>query len=73
MTDWDADLEEIVTLHAQPEVFSDEEIRKVIIGFLVHVPNHVAAAKKLIGLGRLKTSSKSEYLRKTKNKRDGHN
>jgi len=51
MTDWDDDLEEIVELYARPEVFSDDEIRKIIIGFLAHVPNHVAAAKKLIGLG----------------------
>ena len=29
----------------------DEEVRASIIQFLTHVPNHLAAAKKLIGLG----------------------
>ena len=51
MTDWGNDLEEMVKLYEQPQAFSEDEIREIIIGFLVHVPNHVAAAKKLIGLG----------------------
>ena len=51
MTDWDDDLQDIVRLYDRLEELSDEEIVKIIIGFLVHVPNHVAAAKKLIGLG----------------------
>ena len=51
MTDWKEDLEELVELYERVEQLSDEQIRKVVIGFLAHVPNHVAAAKKLIGLG----------------------
>jgi hypothetical protein len=38
-------------LYADPEEFSDEQVLDVTIRFLAHVPNHVAAAKKLAGLG----------------------
>ena len=51
MTDWADDVDAIVGLYEQAEVLKDEEIRMVVIRFLAHVPNHVAAAKKIIGLG----------------------
>jgi hypothetical protein len=51
MTDWKENLEEMVRLYEQPERLSDEQIQHIIIVFLAHVPNHVAAAKKLLGLG----------------------
>ena len=51
MTDWDHDLEELGRLYADPEEFSDEQVLDVTIRFLAHVPNHVAAAKKLARLG----------------------
>ena len=51
MTDWKENLEELVELYDQPEQLSDERIRKIVLGFLAHVPNHVAAAKKLAGVG----------------------
>ena len=51
MTDWKENLEELVELYEKVERLSDEQIRKIVIGFLAHVPNHVAAAKKLVGLG----------------------
>lgn len=51
MTDWKKNLEEFTELYNQVEQLSDEQIRKFVIRFLAHVPNHVAAAKKLIGLG----------------------
>jgi hypothetical protein len=51
MTDWKEDLEDIVRLYEQAEQLTDDQIRHIVFGFLVHVPNHVAAAKKLLGLG----------------------
>lgn len=50
MTDWRTDLEEIIRLYSEDEI-SGEEVENTVFGFLIHVPNHVAAAKKLIGLG----------------------
>lgn len=51
MTDWKENLEELVGLYDNVERLSDEQIRKIVIGFLAHAANHVAAAKKLVGLG----------------------
>ena|ERR1700742_146227 len=51
MTDWEEDLEQIQRMYSQVHEISDDELRELIISFLTHVPNHVAAAKKLIGLG----------------------
>jgi hypothetical protein len=51
MTDWDYNVDDLIKLYEQPEAFSDDEILNIVIQFLVHVPNHVAAAKKLAGLG----------------------
>jgi len=51
MTDWGDDLNELVALFNNIDHVEDEKIRKVVIKFLAHVPNHVAAAKKLVGLG----------------------
>lgn len=50
-TDWDGDLKELLELYESPSSFTDDEIQKRLLGFLAHVPNHVAAAKKLAGLG----------------------
>ena len=51
MTDWDHNVDDLVKLYEQPESFSDDEILSIVIQFLAHVPNHVAAAKKLAGIG----------------------
>ena len=51
MTDWDHNVDDLVRLYERPESFNDDEILSIIIQFLAHVPNHVAAAKKLAGLG----------------------
>jgi hypothetical protein len=51
MTDWDHNVDDLVRLYGRPESFNDEEIRSIVLQFLAHVPNHVAAAKKLVGLG----------------------
>ena len=48
LTDWLNDLEEIYKLYLNIENLSDEEIRKTLTGFVIHVPNHLNAAHKLI-------------------------
>jgi hypothetical protein len=51
MTDWKENLEEMLDLYTRPEGLSDEQVQNIILVFLAHVPNHIAAAKKMIGLG----------------------
>lgn len=51
MTDWDHNLDDLVKLYEQHETLSDDQITGIIIEFLAHVPNHVAAARKLSGVG----------------------
>src|SRR5258705_12909669 len=51
MTDWDHNVDDLIRLYEQPESFSDDEIVHILVKFLAHVPNHVAAAKKLAGIG----------------------
>ena len=51
MTDWDNNLEDLIRLYENPDAFSDDEIVGFVLHFLAHVPNHVAAAKKLAGIG----------------------
>ena len=51
MTDWKENLEEIVRLYEQTDLLTNDEIQHIVLVFLAHVPNHVAAAKKLLGLG----------------------
>jgi len=51
MTDWKEDLDELVGLYQNIETVSDSEVRRGVISFLAHAANHIAAAKKLVGLG----------------------
>lgn len=51
MTDWDHNIDNLLRIYREPRRVSDDEIVQIILEFLVHVPNHVAAAKKLAGLG----------------------
>jgi len=51
MTDWKEDLEQLVGLYQNVDSLTDSGIRKVVISFLAHAANHIAAAKKLVGLG----------------------
>jgi hypothetical protein len=51
MTDWDGDVDELIKLYENPDGFTDDQIVDIVLRFLAHVPNHVAAAKKLVGLG----------------------
>ena len=46
MTDWAGDAAFITALLLFPERFTPEEIRHGIMDFLVHAPNHLAAAAK---------------------------
>jgi hypothetical protein len=47
MTDWLDDLETFFQFCQEPEAQSSEEVNELLIQFLVHVPNHLAAAAKL--------------------------
>jgi hypothetical protein len=47
MTDWLEDLERWDSFCREPEALPKTEINKLLIEFLVHVPNHLAAASKL--------------------------
>ena len=49
MADWNSDAAFITALHLFPERFTNEEVSAGISMFLVHAPNHVAAAAKLAG------------------------
>jgi hypothetical protein len=47
MTDWLDDLDAYHRFCADPSALSDAEVSRLLIQFLVHVPNHLAAASKL--------------------------
>lgn len=47
MTDWLKDLEELASFFEEPEKFKEKEVSETIMRFLVHAPNHLAAASKL--------------------------
>ncbi len=48
MTDWLDDLEAWTAFCSDPSSLKPDEVKKLLIGFLIHVPNHVAAAHKLL-------------------------
>jgi hypothetical protein len=47
LTDWNSDAAFIVAALLCPERFTAEEIQEGVLDFLVHAPNHIAAAAKL--------------------------
>jgi len=47
MTDWLNDLDAYSRFCADPSKMSDAEVSQLLINFLIHVPNHIAAASKL--------------------------
>lgn len=49
LSDWNSDAAFIALIHIFPERFTKEEIKDGIEAFLLHVPNHTAAAAKLFG------------------------
>lgn len=48
MTDWLEDLSTLQDFYNSPDNFSPDEVSEILMGFLIHVPNHVAAASKLM-------------------------
>ncbi|MCP5158075.1 MAG: hypothetical protein H6975_01465 [Gammaproteobacteria bacterium] len=48
MTDWLSDLEKWAKFCEKPNSLSPEKLQDLLIEFLVHVPNHLAAASKLV-------------------------
>lgn len=48
MTDWLADLRELVEWYEEPDARSDAEVQKLLLQFLVHAPAHVAAAARTV-------------------------
>jgi hypothetical protein len=44
MSDWGRDAAKLLLLHLYPEKFSKLEIDEIVRGFVIHVPNHLAAA-----------------------------
>ena len=48
MTDWLDDLQDWQRFCESPEKLDPDEIVKLLVGFLVHAPNHLAAASKLL-------------------------
>jgi hypothetical protein len=51
LTDCSGDFEQILKLYHEPQSLSDDQVQTLVFKFLAHVPNHLAAAKKLAGLG----------------------
>lgn len=49
LSDWIADGAFLVALQLFPERFTAEEIRGGVQGYLIHAPNHIAAAAHLAG------------------------
>ena len=48
MTDWLDDLERYYQFCSNPEAHSPEQVESMLMDMLVHAPNHVAAAGKLL-------------------------
>ncbi len=49
MLDWNGDAAFLLALYLFPERFSVNEVRVGITNFLIHAPDHIAAAAKLSG------------------------
>ena len=53
MTDWLQDAVELLDTYEKIDSLSDEEITGFLYKFLGHVPNHLNAAAKLSGMGKV--------------------
>jgi hypothetical protein len=51
MTDWMDDIAEIQGVFANATELTDDELQAAIFKFLAHVPDHLNAAKRLVGFG----------------------
>jgi hypothetical protein len=47
MTDWLSDLDACVKFFRTPDDLTVDQVHALLVAFLVHVPNHLAAAAKL--------------------------
>jgi hypothetical protein len=47
MTDWLGDLRKLINFFESPDSLTSEEVNELLFLFLIHVPNHLAAAAKL--------------------------
>jgi hypothetical protein len=47
-TGWLDDLQALCRFYRQPDDFDNETIEEILIDFLFHAPDHLAAAKKLL-------------------------
>ena len=47
MTDWLQELASYVEFCSNPNKMNDKEANEMLLAFLIHVPNHIAAASKL--------------------------
>lgn len=48
MTDWLDELNAYAAFCRDPKSLTDEQLHELLLAFLIHVPNHVAAAGKLL-------------------------
>jgi hypothetical protein len=53
MTDWVADIKDLLETYSNIQNLSDDEITGFVYKFLAHVPNHLNAAMKLSGIGKV--------------------
>lgn len=67
MTDWIDDLQLIQEFYSNIERASNEEIVSFIYRFLIHVPNHLNAAMKLSGIGKVEDIFMPIFLKTKKN------
>lgn len=54
MTDWLADLQDLQEIFSNIENVTNDELTDFLYRFLAHVPNHLNAAAKLSGIGKVK-------------------
>jgi len=47
MLDWHNDLADLISFMKHPKSLTIEELEEMLAGFLIHAPNHIAAAAKL--------------------------
>jgi hypothetical protein len=47
LTDWVEDLEAFVSFCCDPTSYTPEQVNELLLAFLIHAPNHLAAAAKL--------------------------
>ena len=73
LTDWIHDLRPFVHFLENPTKYSDDEIHKLIIAFLAHVPDHVKEASEMLfdpeRIGSSSTGGKPKRKQNRKAKR----